>query len=144
MYTIDPSVVPYIQEFIEEMSARGAIPPGMQIPYIVSYAKIKGDYIGICYPGVGGGFVVLDTAIRDTKNEYLRKSTIFHEISHCSLQILGSRGHSDNPNSIMYWRHNPSPQWTWEQQLDELALFIIERSPYFIAERRLQKEIFGE
>jgi hypothetical protein len=124
--TIDPDLAAYIIEFKAEMEQRGALPSWAPLPMVITYGATPPGTIGVCY--LPANVIIIDKDLRDSEDEYKRKSTVMHELGHCMALI---NSHSDDPSSIMYFEHVPSDFSNWRHQMDELARFIKERSPIY-------------
>lgn len=123
--TIDPSIAKYIIEFKAEMEQRGALPTWAPLPLAITYGTTPYGTIGVCY--LPANIVIIDESLQRA-DEYKRKSTIFHELTHCMSLILT---HSDDPGAIMYHEHMESDFSRWGEQMDDLADFIKQHSPIY-------------
>lgn len=134
--TIDPSLAAYIIEFKTEMEQRGALPTWAPLPMVITYGTTPEDTVGVCY--LPANVIIIDKELQYSDDEYKRKSTIFHELLHCTSMV--SR-HSDDPGHIMYFQHVPSDFSRWGEQMDDLAAFIKKYSPIYSLKVRLEAPV---
>ena len=134
--TIDPALAGYIIEFKAEMEQRGALPSWAPLPMAITYGHVPAGYLGVCY--LPSNVVIIAEELRDIEDEYLRKSTIFHELTHCSALITT---HSGDDESIMYHKHVPDSMGGWDAKMDDLAKFIMRHSPIYLLKVRLETPV---
>jgi len=137
--TIDPDLAAYIIEFKAEMEQRGALPTWAPLPIAITYGYPGADNNGVAYLPMN--VVIISERLRDLNGEYgeyERKSTIFHELVHAVGMV---RRHSDDPGSIMYYKHMPSDMSRWDEQMDELAAYIKKYSPIYQLMIRLEQPV---
>lgn len=132
-YTIDPALAMYIREFKLDMVARGALPEWAPLPLVAVYGPTAEKVLGMCY---STRTVIIDQDLEYSDNEYLRKSTIYHEMAHCMAGIMQ---HSPESGHIMYWKHQPDTMENWDAKLDDLAWYIKAYSPI----AHIQEDLVG-
>lgn len=133
--TIDPDLAGYIIEFKAEMEQRGALPSWAPLPAVIIYGHVPEGNLGIAYIGATPSVVIIAEHLRDSSDEYGRKSTVFHELTHAMAQI--SRHHTD-PAHIMYYKHEPRGMDDWDKQMDSLARYIKKYSPIYRLKQQLE------
>lgn len=93
---IDPRVEPYYNEFMGIVKNEC---PNLETPrqFIVGFGTLRNEEIGLCYTYSVRREIKFDESFWEITPEYGRKQLVFHELTHCVLNVH----HIDNDKNYM-------------------------------------------
>lgn len=116
----DKEILPYIEEFSDDAIAYGA--SCLKIKDIILSDNVKVGIAGYCQPGWA---VVLSTPVWKSFSAWERRTLVYHELGHCSLNA--EHVAEDDLMNIM----NPTvlPEWIASRHWKDLVRKLFQETP---------------
>ena len=83
---INTSIQPYYNEFVELVKNEC---PNLETPrqLIIDFGTLKDEEIGLCYYFTFKREIKIDSFFWETASEFSRRQLVFHELTHCLLNV---------------------------------------------------------